>query len=253
MPGARAILVSAADEDNPHIERLSPDSLLLFLDRARAVYYAISADNGLTWSEPVRIPSVINDQAPYDIQPHLWFDGSRLYVYFCADNENGRRSIYRAAQRFAGNWEQWDPKQLVMAPDRIAFSDAVIAGVGEPSLTAEGDLSFVVIYGDPASTDSTDVWDADPWLLPKKKSYTASRPAKPGKTATVSVHTGREIRISADLEAHVPFVVVNVLSQVVFKSTVFKTALLPASRFSAGWYLVRFQHPELAPVSFAIR
>jgi hypothetical protein len=38
------------------------------------------------------------------------------------------------------------------------------AGVGEPSLTSRGDLSFVVITRNPSGT-AVDTYDADPWLM----------------------------------------------------------------------------------------
>lgn len=41
-------------------------------------------------------------------------------------------------------------------------------GGWEDGLYITGDLSFVVVYGDASSTDTTDVYDCDPWFLPKK-------------------------------------------------------------------------------------
>ena len=41
------------------------------------------------------------------------------------------------------------------------------AGVGEPSLTSRGDLSFVVITGNPSGT-AVDTYDADPWFMKRR-------------------------------------------------------------------------------------
>jgi hypothetical protein len=38
-------------------------------------------------------------------------------------------------------------------------------GVGEPTVTSHGDLSFVVVYQD-GSGAAVDTYDADPWYLP---------------------------------------------------------------------------------------
>jgi hypothetical protein len=168
---AVAILSSAGQEDNPHIERLNDSSLILFFDRDRYIYYSKSTDNGANWQPPVLITNVLNDQAPYDVQPHLWNDGTDWWVYFCADNSNsGKRAIYKSKQQTAGDWNSWGPKELVIEGGSITGGSGIIAGVGEPTLTQWGDLSFVVIYGDLTSGDTTDVFDCDPWFLPRKNS-----------------------------------------------------------------------------------
>lgn len=155
-------------EDNPHVERLDATTLLLLFDRDRVIYYSLSRDDGATWQPPTRITQTLNDQAPYDVQPHLWHDGTAWWAYFCADNAAGKRGIYKTRQRIANDWDSWGPKELVLEGDAIQGGSGTIFGVGEPSLTQWGDLSFVVIYGDPASADTTDVFDCDPWLLPRK-------------------------------------------------------------------------------------
>lgn len=165
------ILSSTGQEDNPHIERLNDSSLILFFDRDRYMHYSKSNDNGNTWQTPVLITNVLNDQAPYDVQPHLWNDGTDWWVYFCADNSNSsKRAIYKSKLQTAGDWNSWGPKQLVVEGGTVTGSSGIIAGVGEPTLTQWGDLSFVVIYGDLTSGDTTDVFDCDPWFLPRKNS-----------------------------------------------------------------------------------
>lgn len=162
------IVSSSGAEDNPHIERLEDNSLLLFFDRERFVYYSFSYDEGNTWTNPVKVTNIINDHAPYDIQPHLWNDGTNWWLYFCKDNENGVRSIYRTKQQTPDDWNSWGTPEIVIEPQEITGDYGTIIGVGEPSLTDNGDMYFVVIYGNLNSDDETDVFDCDPWLLPKK-------------------------------------------------------------------------------------
>ena len=166
---AVSILSTTGEEDNPHIERLDDNTLLLFFDRDRHIYYSLSYNNGSTWQKPVLITHVLNDQAPYDVQPHLWNDGTDWWVYFCADNEQGKRCIYKSKQQIANDWDSWSEKQLVIEPNEITGRYGTILGVGEPTLTQRGDISFVVIYGDLNSEDKTDVFDCDPWFLPKRE------------------------------------------------------------------------------------
>ncbi|MCX7696234.1 MAG: hypothetical protein N2Z72_00900 [Bacteroidales bacterium] len=163
------ILSSPEHEDNPHIERLSDSILLIFFDRARYIYYSLSYDNGSTWSEPSLVTSVLNDHAPYDTQPHLWFDGNFWWVYFCADNPAGYRSIYRSRQLQSGDWNNWSPKELVIAPLGIGNGYGDMMAIGEPSLTSWGDIYFVVCYGNSMQSDTTNVYDCDPWLMRRKQ------------------------------------------------------------------------------------
>ena len=161
------ILSSLGVEENPHIERLNDTTLLLIFDRDRFIYYSKSFDNGTVWQTPTLITQILNDQSPYDVQPHLWNDGTDWWVYFCADNLEGKRCIYKSKQQIIGDWDSWETKELVIEPSEIIGNYGTIIGVGEPSLTEWGDISFVVVYGDLSSNDTTDVFDCDPWFLPK--------------------------------------------------------------------------------------
>ena len=166
--GAVPILSSPQNEDNPHIERLSNGDLLLLFDRDRFIYYALSSDNGVSWTTPTLITNVINDHAPYDIQPHLWNDGTDWWLYFCADDSRGFRSIYRSKQTIANDWDSWAPKELVLSPTGINDGFGNVIGIGEPSLTEWGDLYFVTVYGNTMQPDTTDVFDCDPWVMKRK-------------------------------------------------------------------------------------
>lgn len=168
--GAVALFSTPAYEDNPHIERLNDSSLVILFDRDRYIYYSTSNDNGTTWATPQLVADELNDQAPYDVQPHLWYDGTDWWVYFCADNGSFVRGIYRSRQQTPGNWSNWMAKELVIEGKTITGGYGTIYGVGEPTLSTWGDLSFVVVYGDAGSSDSTDRFDCDPWFLPRKGS-----------------------------------------------------------------------------------
>lgn len=165
------IVSTTSVEDNPHIERLNANSLLLLFDRGRYMYYSISSDNGNTWNEPVLMTQILNDQAPYDVQPHLWNDGTDWWVYFCKDNTEGKRCIYKSKQQKIDDWDSWGQPELVIEPGEITGGYGTIIGVGEPSLTSNGDISFVVVYGDLTSKDETDVFDCDPWILPQRRKH----------------------------------------------------------------------------------
>ena len=167
---ATPIFVTEGAEDNPHIERLNDTTLVILFDRDRYMYYSLSYDNGDSWLDPILITQTLNDQAPYDVQPHLWHDGNDWWVYFCADNSNFRRCIYKSKQMIENDWNSWGPKQLVIESGDIIGGYGYTLGIGEPTLTQWGDLSFVVIYGDLNSPDTTDMYDCDPWFLPKKNS-----------------------------------------------------------------------------------
>ncbi len=171
------LFATSETEHNPHVERIDANTLVIFFDRGNYVYYSKSYNNGLNWDNPALITNVINDHAPYDIQPHLWHDGNDWWMYFCADNPNGRRSIYKSKQMIEGDWDSWGAKQIVIEPGEIndGNSGTYLIGIGEPTLTQWGDISFVVIYGDYSSTDTTDMFDCDPWFLPKKNSPVSSK------------------------------------------------------------------------------
>lgn len=153
-------------EDNPHLERLNANQLVLFFDSPDRVggvggldlWYTTSNDNGVTWATPLQVSSLntsINEH-----QPHLYKDNmNQWWLYYCTPDSSGKYAIYRSSQTIPNNWNSWGPKQLVVGPGNTA-------GIGEPTLTQNGDLSFVVIYQDSNGTP-TNKFDADPWFLPR--------------------------------------------------------------------------------------
>jgi hypothetical protein len=157
------------DQDNPHIElydRTNPQNLVLFYDSdnkpggagGHDIWYSTSSDGGTTWTNPLK---TINTSAD-EIQPHLYFDGNIWWLYYAATNpSDGKLAIYRAQQGQAGNWNNWQNKQLVV-------SAGTAAGVGEPTLTGSGDLSFVVVTHNTTGGTAFDQYDSDPWFMKKK-------------------------------------------------------------------------------------
>ncbi len=71
-------------------------------------------------------------------------------MYFSA------KTFFRLKQQIPGDWNSWGSRQLVVTAGNTA-------GVGEPTLTDNGDLSFVVY--DNSDGGNYDRYDADPWFM----------------------------------------------------------------------------------------
>jgi hypothetical protein len=162
-----AVVNTDDTEDNPHIERLDANNLVVFFDSNDRpgnvgmldIWYTTSPDNGTTWTAPVNVSSVntVNDEH----QPHLYKDKTgQWFLYYSATHTDGKLAIFRARQLTPGNWNSWGPKELVV-------SAGTTLGVGEPTLTENGDISFLVVFKKTGGT-AYDQYDADPWFLPKK-------------------------------------------------------------------------------------
>lgn len=153
------------NEDNPDLEILDANNMVLFFDSdnytgnigSHDIWYMTSSNTGSNWTAPANVTTV--NTTAQENQPHLFKSGSEWYLYYSATHTDGKLAIFRQRQTIANNWDSWGAKELVV-------SAGTTAGVGEPTLTANGDLSFVVIY-DNGKTGSTDRYDADPWFLPK--------------------------------------------------------------------------------------
>ncbi|MDC7221394.1 MAG: sialidase family protein [Spirochaetales bacterium] len=151
-------------EDNPHLERISDDILVLFFDSEdrpgglglHDIWYSSSSDNGGTWATPINVSTV--NTADKEHQPHLYYDDTLdlWWLYYSAYHTDGKLAIYRVYQE-ADTWDNWSTPELVL-------SAGTSAGIGEPTLTDEGDLYFVLIYDNPDGTDY-DRYDADPWFV----------------------------------------------------------------------------------------
>lgn len=163
---------SEYNEDNPHIERLSNKTLILFFERENHpqnlskfnIWYSISFDNGLTWREAENVETINNfgDKDAEHIQPHIYFDTliNNWYLYFTTDYYNGdnKLAIYRSLK--GHDWDDWQQPELVL-------SSGSAVGIGEPTLSKNGDLYFVVVSENPNGT-KYDKYDCDAWFMKKK-------------------------------------------------------------------------------------
>jgi hypothetical protein len=159
---------TAQTEDNPHLERLSDQSLVLFFDSdnypgnlgSNDIWYSVSNDNADSWSIPTNVSSI--NTTAREHQPYLYKDSvGNWFLFFSAYHSDGKLAIFCTKQQVANNWDSWGPRQLVISAGNTA-------GLGEPSLTQNGDLSFVAVYENKEGSQY-DRYDSDPWFLPLKK------------------------------------------------------------------------------------
>ena len=157
-------------QDNPHIERIdsgNPNRLVLFFESdnkpgsgSNDIWFSTSEDNGVTWTNPLNATAL--NTSGSDLQPHLYFDGAIWWIYYASNNSaDGKLAIWRARQGQAGNWNSWQNKEIVI-------SSGTSFGVGEPTLTSRGDISFVVVTKNISGGTNFDQYDVDPWFLKKK-------------------------------------------------------------------------------------
>jgi hypothetical protein len=157
--------------DNPHLERpdpAKPKSLVLFWDSddrpgrgQHDIFFSRSEDAGHTWSDPLPVTTV---NTPVDEeQPHLYNDHGQWWLYLTAANPlDHKLGIFRYRQTRTGDWDSWGDRELIV-------SAGSTAGVGEPTLTEDGDLSFVAVTVNTAGGTSTDRYDCDPWFMKRRK------------------------------------------------------------------------------------
>ncbi|MBL8024929.1 MAG: T9SS type A sorting domain-containing protein [Fibrobacteres bacterium] len=151
--------------DNPMVERLqdNSDTIVLIYEKYtdannRTFMVAMSFDNGASWNNPVAITSISRNMGHIE-HPHLYRDKSnQWWLYYSLDYSG----IYRARQSIPNNWDSWVEPELIVTKGNAA-------SIGEPSLTSDGDIAFLVgTYN--GSLDSTDRYDTDPWYIKSKKS-----------------------------------------------------------------------------------
>lgn len=166
-----APITTSFNEDNPHIIMDENDDLILVFDSDNRpggageldIWQSKSTDGGHSWTEPTPVTSINTSHTEH--QPFLHFDLNKKqwFIYFAAHHTDGKLAIFRARQSQPNNWTDWIDKELVV-------SAGSAAGIGEPTLTTNGDLSFVVVYEDPEQNSEFDHFDSDPWYLPAKES-----------------------------------------------------------------------------------
>ena len=157
----------STDEDNPFLERISANDFVLFFSSTNRpsfvgetdIYFSTSNDAGNTWSQP----QLVNFNTPFfEDMPHIWQDSIGDYwIYYM----NNNLDIARRKQQISGNWANWGPPITVIGKGNSL-------GIGEPTLTQRGDIVFGLIYdaGTGWGTDTTDRYDDDFWILPRKGS-----------------------------------------------------------------------------------
>jgi len=147
--------------DNAFLEWINTDTIILIYEKYtdpafRDFMFTLSTDTGNTWNIPQTITTITNSLGHIE-HPCLHKDNSnQWWLYFSIDNSY----IARAKQLIVGNWDSWDTPEMI-----ISKGNAL--AVGEPTVTKNGDISFVVAYQNNVINDSTDIYDLDPWFLPK--------------------------------------------------------------------------------------
>ena len=146
---------------SPQIERLRDGRLLLLFERfvdpeLRFFTFAFSEDDGLTWTLPMAMTTISPALGRIE-HPHLHLDPTTaaFSLYFTLDCD-----IYRAPQLIADSFDSWGTPDPVMLRGNAAC-------LADPSLTADGDLSFSVVVEDPDPPDPDDRFLADPWFSPR--------------------------------------------------------------------------------------
>jgi hypothetical protein len=148
--------------DNAFLARISDDTIILVYERYtnpdnRTFMYTTSNNNGIAWNAPQAITTVTNSLGHIE-HPSLHKDENNIWwLYFSIDYT----SIVRVQQTISGNWNSWG------TPETILTKGNALA-IGEPTVTQNGDISFSLGYMNQAINDSTDVYDLDPWILPRK-------------------------------------------------------------------------------------
>lgn len=235
-------------EDNPHIERIDPSNLVLFFDSDDRpgglgqldIWYTTSSDNGLTWTAPLQVSS-LNTASVGEQQPHLYKDANSVwYIYYTGANAiTGKTEIFRAKQAIPGNWDSWINKEsIVGAGNSLA--------VGEPTLTQNGDLSFVVIYQDTVNGIATDKYDADPWFLPKIGSPVSVKTSHTDKQASIYISpnpTSEKININLfNISSVEPIQIYNSLGVLVKVVNLEKSTIIDIKELESGIYFISLQN-----------
>lgn len=189
--------VPSVKQDNPHIEYFdpaAPNRIVLFLESGTMpggsggldIWYTTSEDDGWSWADPVAVSS-INTPGGNEQQPHLFHNTSdqHWWLWFTKENPaDNKLAIWRArGPLFGGNvWNAWETPELIV-------SSGNAAGIGEPTLTARGDLSFVVVARNDINGSQWDRYDADPcyalsaWPIPAPLVPEASSSSSGGAAA----------------------------------------------------------------------
>lgn len=228
--------INSVDEeftaDNPHLERLNEDTLLLVYEKytnpdSREFLYSLSYDDGDTWNSPVTMSS-INPALGKLEHPHLYYNSiGEWYMYFSIDCE-----IYRAKQSILNNWDSWQNIELVIAKGNTPC-------IGEPSLTDNGDISFSVVYINEVNNDTTDTYVIDPWFLPKADVASSDKIENLEQDITIYPNPFKEtFKISSNNEIN-EIVIYDALGKIVYENdTIGNEIEVFMNHASTGIYVV---------------
>jgi hypothetical protein len=156
-------------EDNPNMVRISDEHLILYyviLDKeggkgSEDIWFSESFDKGETWQEPVNVADV-NTTKQEDMPFYYSDQNGQGWLYFTSINDtNDKMEIFRAKQISAEDYLHYSEREAVIGAGNAA-------AVAEPTLTWEGDISFVVLYDAGALGTDTDRYDVDPWYLARE-------------------------------------------------------------------------------------
>ena len=168
-------ITTGFNEDNPHLVDLQNDTLILFYDSDNLpgglgdidIWYTTSYDDGQSWDTAINVSSVNTNTKEH--QPFIHYDNTteKYYLYYSTYHSDNKLAIFRKEQLIENDWDSWGNNELVISAGNAA-------GIGEPTLTTNGDISFVVVYEDPELNSIYNRFDSDPWYLRKKNTASAT-------------------------------------------------------------------------------
>jgi hypothetical protein len=140
------------------------------------MYYSTSSDGGLSWDAAQALEASINNSTgskDENIQGHLFKDAFNEWWLYFSSNRDGAIEIWRSQHNDSPtiftNFNNWGAAEKVIELGSVSGNFGTISGLGESTLTANGDLYFAVVYcknaEDQSSTDSCDI---DPWVIWRK-------------------------------------------------------------------------------------
>ncbi len=246
-------------EDNPHLERVNDTTLVLFIDNHAGagsesdIFYTISHDNGETWMEKVLLSSINNDHE--DIHPHFWSDGIDNWLYFSStniDDPNERLAIFRAKQMDQTNFNSWGERELVISAGEVTDGSGFITAVGEPNLTTWGDLSFVAVAFSLESTDTTDMFEINPWYLPTKNPVHVGINENEFSKELILFPNPATSQIQLNLNGKFEYSIVDLSGKVYMQETA-NNSSINISELTEGMYIIQaFQENNVYTSQFTI-
>ena len=217
--------------DNPHLERLNGDTFLMVYEKYtdsdfRDFVYTFSYDNGDTWTPPINI-STINPSMGKIEHPHLYQNEGEWFLYYSLNCD-----IYRSKQQIPNNWDSWASPELVIKKGNSLC-------VGEPTLTENGDISFVVVYENQINNNPNDTYDIDPWFLPKKNVLNIEKPVHVEHDITIFPNSFNDrFRVISNNDIN-RVIIYDMFGRVVYRNHYFENEIeIFLNNIPAGNYIV---------------